>query len=179
MLAEFIFAKKILKLMHITYKVATYEDIKKIREIAQKTWFVTYEPIIGVEQSKFMFELIYSEDGLTEQMEFEQIFILQNLDNQPIAFAAYSIKDFEISIYKLNKLYLNPDFHGSGFGKKLIEDIELRVKGFGGKYLDLNVNKFNKARFFYEKLGFEIIEEVDIPIGEYWMNDFVMRKVLV
>jgi hypothetical protein len=40
----------------------------------------------------------------------------------------------------------------------------------------LNVNRYNKARFFYEKFGFKIIDEVDISIGNnYFMNDYVME----
>lgn len=165
--------------MIITYKKAGNEDIAKIRDIAEKTWFVTYEPILGKEQPKFMFDLIYSEEALAEQMLSEQTFILQFADNQIVAFASFSLKDKENSIFKLNKLYLNPDLQGGGFGRKLLVEVENQIKKLGGKLLDLNVNRYNKARFFYEKLGFEIILEEDIPIGKYWMNDFVMRKKLL
>jgi ribosomal protein S18 acetylase RimI-like enzyme len=41
--------------------------------------------------------------------------------------------------------------------------------------LDLNVNRNNQAKHFYEKIGFNVIREEDIPIGPYWMNDYVMR----
>jgi hypothetical protein len=44
--------------------------------------------------------------------------------------------------------------------------------------LNLNVNFYNKVRFFCKKVGFEIIKEEDIPFGEYWMNDFLMLKIL-
>ena len=45
-----------------------------------------------------------------------------------------------------------------------------------GKHtLDLNVNRYNKAKSFYEKMGFNVAYEEDIPIGKYWMNDYVMR----
>jgi diamine N-acetyltransferase len=165
--------------MIITYKKASKEDIAKIRDIAEKTWFVTYEPILGKEQPKFMFDLIYSEKALAEQMLSGQNFVLQFADNQIVAFASYSLKDEENYIFKLNKLYLNPDLQGGGFGRKLLNEVENQIKNLGGKILDLNVNRYNKARFFYEKLGFEIILEEDIPIGIYWMNDFVMRKSLV
>ncbi len=138
--------------MIITYKKATHEDIKKIRAIAEKTWFVTYEPILGKEQPQFMFDLIYSEVALAEQMIDGQVFVLQFADNQIV--------------------------QGGGFGKKLLIEVESQLKDLGGKILDLNVNRYNKARFFYEKVGFEIILEEDIPIGDYWMNDFVMRKTL-
>ena len=165
--------------MIINYRKAINEDIAQIKTIAEKTWFVTYEPILGKEQTKFMFDLIYSEEALAAQMIAGQTFILQFTDNQMVAFAAYSVKDLENCIHKLNKLYLNPDFQGGGFGKKLLNEVENQLKDLGAKTLDLNVNRFNKARFFYEKLGYEVILEEDIPIGIYWMNDFVMRKSLI
>ena len=43
---------------------------------------------------------------------------------------------------------------------------------------DLNVNRHNPALAFYERLGFQQHREEDIPIGPYWMNDYVMRKEL-
>lgn len=164
--------------MELIYRVATHKDIKAIREIANKTWFVTYEPILGKEQPKFMFDEIYSQEALAKQMNEGQTFILQYLAGNLLAFASYSEKDGEAFTYKLNKLYLNPDFQGGGYGKKLITFVEENVKALGAKNLDLNVNRNNKARFFYEKVGFDIIKEKDIAFGEYWMNDFVMRKVL-
>jgi hypothetical protein len=39
------------------------------------------------------------------------------------------------------------------------------------------VNRYNKARAFYEKLGFVVIDEKDFDIGNgYFMNDYVMEK---
>ncbi len=179
MQAEFNFANKFSTIMNITYKKAKFEDICLIREIAEKTWFVTYEPILGKEQPKYMFEVIYSQEALKQQMLDGQVFVLQILDNQVFAFASYSEKDKENQVFKLNKLYLNPALQGGGFGKKLLQEVENQIKSLRGKTLDLNVNRYNKARFFYEKLGFEIISEEDISIGPYFMNDFVMRKKLI
>ena len=43
----------------------------------------------------------------------------------------------------------------------------------------LNVNRYNKALYFYEKHGFTIAQEVDIEIGEgYFMNDYIMKLSL-
>lgn len=43
--------------------------------------------------------------------------------------------------------------------------------------LGLNVNRYNKAKGFYERLGFNVIGEENIPIGNgYFMNDYVMEK---
>lgn len=169
--------------MNLTYRQATIEDIAIIREIAKKTWFDTYEPILGKQQPQYMFDLIYSPEGLEEQINNGQVFVIQHAsDNEnedtPVAFASYSMKIENEKIYKLNKLYLNPDFQGGGLGKKLLIEIEKQIKEIGGEWLDLNVNRYNKAKLFYERMGFEIIAEENIPIGEYFMNDYVMRKKL-
>jgi hypothetical protein len=38
------------------------------------------------------------------------------------------------------------------------------------------VNRYNKARQFYEKMGFVVIGEEDIDIGNnYLMNDYIME----
>ena len=52
------------------------------------------------------------------------------------------------------------------------------IKASGGQVLELNVNRYNKALVFYEKMGFRTIREEDVPIGPYWMNDYVMCKQL-
>jgi hypothetical protein len=42
------------------------------------------------------------------------------------------------------------------------------------------VNRYNPAKDFYGKRGFTIVYTEDIDIGGgYFMNDYVMRKVIV
>jgi ribosomal protein S18 acetylase RimI-like enzyme len=42
--------------------------------------------------------------------------------------------------------------------------------------LELNVNKYNPALGFYKKLGFSVISEEVIEIGEgYVMDDYIME----
>lgn len=81
--------------------------------------------------------------------------------------------------FKLHKLYVLPTKQKSGFGQKLLSTVETIVKSEGGKYVELNVNRNNAARFFYEKIGFFLLRTEDNYIGKgYWMNDFVMRKII-
>ena len=45
--------------------------------------------------------------------------------------------------------------------------------------LELNVNRSNRARGFYEKMGMRVVREGDFPIGEgYYMNDYIMGMEL-
>jgi GNAT superfamily N-acetyltransferase len=67
---------------------------------------------------------------------------------------------------------------GRGFGRQALAGAEEMVKKLHGKILELNVNRYNTAKVFYENCGYKIIRVEDIPIGEYFMNDFVMEKTL-
>jgi GNAT superfamily N-acetyltransferase len=160
-------------------KEATTADVEAILQIAHQTWWPTYEPLLSKEQVAYMLDELYTTDKITKQIaEKQQTFLLLTEDGQPVAFAAYSPREEDAEIYKLHKLYCLPVTQGKGYGKVLINAVADKTKEAGKNTLDLNVNRYNKAKSFYEKMGFEIVYEEDIPIGPYWMNDFVMRKVL-
>jgi len=158
---------------------ATIHDVETIRQIAEETWRVAYTPILATEQLDYMLAGIYSAEKLTEQIENnEQTFLLVLEGGQTVAFAAYSPRDENADVYKLHKLYCLPFTQGKGYGKILINEVSNAVVKAGKHTLDLNVNRYNKAKNFYEKMGFKVIYEEDIPIGPYFMNDYVMRKEL-
>ncbi|MDN3550662.1 GNAT family N-acetyltransferase [Mucilaginibacter aquaedulcis] len=162
-----------------TITKATVNDVETIRQIADKTWWVTYGPILEAEQISFMLNEIYSADKLYKQIENNlQTYLLLLEDNEPVAFAGYSPRDEDADIYKLHKLYCLPATQGKGYGKILINEVAQKTLDAGKNVLELNVNRFNNAKSFYEKMGFAVAYEEDIAIGPYWMNDYVMRKQL-
>jgi len=155
-------------------KFATSTDIPAIQEIIEETWEPTYRDILAAEQIQYMQETIYQTEALQNQLAAGQRFFILSVNNLPAGFAAYS--HYADDTYKLNKLYVKPSYQGQGFGSLLIRHVEQDMLNQGGKYLILNVNRHNKARHVYEHAGFRIIKEEDIPIGPYWMNDYVMQK---
>ena len=156
---------------------ATPEDVEIIRNIAETTWWATYGPILEKEQIIFMLDEIYSTRKLASQLTHgTQTYLFLIEDGKPVAFAAYSPREEDPQIYKLHKLYCLPETQGKGYGKILINEVISKTLEAGKHTLDLNVNRYNKAKNFYEKLGFVVAYEEDVPIGKYWMNDFVMRK---
>jgi GNAT superfamily N-acetyltransferase len=158
---------------------ATVEDTETISRIAAETWWHAYLPILEKEQISFMLADIYSLEKITAQLNNNtQTYLLLIEDGQPVAFAAYSPRNEDPGIYKLHKLYCLPKIQGKGYGKIMISEVISRMVAAGKHILELNVNRHNKAKSFYEKMGFKVAYEEDIPIGEYWMNDFVMRKEL-
>lgn len=166
--------------MNTSYSIrqATEADIHTLHTLAKAIWEPTYSSILSKEQIDYMFEVIYLEDALKEQMQQGQTFLLLFEEEKPVGFAAYSLKEKAEDVYKLNKIYLLPSEQGKGYGKVLLTAAEEEVRQLGAKFLDLNVNRYNKAKNFYERCGYQEYQQEDIPIGPYWMNDFVMRKEL-
>ena len=162
-----------------TIRTATVNDVDTILSIADTTWWVAYSPILEKEQITFMLNEIYSADKINKQVvENQQTYLLLEEQGTPVAFAAYSPREENADIFKLHKLYCLPQTQGKGYGKILINEVAQKTKDAGKHILELNVNRYNKALSFYEKMGFAVAYEEDIPIGPYWMNDFVMRKEL-
>jgi GNAT superfamily N-acetyltransferase len=160
-------------------RTATPDDVETIRSIAEKTWWAAYSPILEREQIAFMLGEIYSVQNITSQLRHNtQTYLLLVENSRPVAFAGYSPREEDPEIYKLHKLYCLPETQGKGYGKILINEVISKTLEAGKHTLDLNVNRYNKAKSFYEKMGFVVVYEEDVPIGKYWMNDYVMRKEL-
>lgn len=164
--------------MYIIRK-ATISDVATIIALAEKTWWPSYSPILAAEQISFMLSEIYSTEKITTQIKDNvQTYLILEEGDCPVAFAAYAPRDENPEIYKLHKLYCLPETQGKGYGKVLITEVIDNTISAGKHTLDLNVNRYNKAKSFYEKMGFQVAYEEDIAIGPYWMNDYVMRKQL-
>src|SRR5690554_1860222 len=162
-----------------TLRIASKEELAVVQHIATVAYHHSYIPILGQGQVDFMLRKIYNLDALSEQMDQGHLFIIGVEDGEDIGFASYNRTETDGTVFKLQKLYLLPEKSGTGLGRFLVNEVISKARAAGAKSLQLNVNRFNKARAFYEKLGFVIKEQVDIPIGErYYMNDFVMEKDL-
>lgn len=164
----------------ITISEATTEDIKTIQEITYKTWPITYGKILSKEQLDYMLDLFYSDEALINQFEKkEQLFYLISEDEATLGFIGIEHNYKDEAVTKIHKIYLLPETQGKGIGKKAIDEIEKMALENHSTALSLNVNRFNSALSFYKKIGFEVIDEVNIDIGKgYLMEDYVMEKKL-
>ncbi|TDH29002.1 N-acetyltransferase [Segetibacter sp. 3557_3] len=157
---------------------ASFNDIRYIQEIANKTWPIAYDKILTPDQLMYMLDLFYSTEALSKQMKDNHHFFLALKDYEPIGFASFSHEHDEV--YKLQKLYVLPGIQKSGTGKTLLQNVMQIARSMGGKSLLLNVNRNNTARSFYEHNGFKVVREEDIPIGNgYFMFDYVMAVDLL
>lgn len=124
-----------------------------------------------------MLDKMYSPASLQNQMKAGSQFVFVYDGEEPVGFAAYFEK--APSVFKLDKIYVLISQQGKGTGRFVIDHIVKEISKNGAIALQLQVNRHNQARNFYEKLGFVVIEEKDFDIGNgYFMNDYVMEKKL-
>lgn len=156
-------------------RYASLADIPLIRKLTFQIWPQTYASTLTQDQIDYMLEMMYSETSLTKQMNEGAQFIIVYDHDKPVGFASF--REIKPLTYKLHKIYIHPDQQGKGAGRFTIDHILGTIKESGAISLELQVNRHNKARDFYEKLGFEVVEEADFDIGNgFFMNDYIMKK---
>lgn len=163
-----------------TIKTAKLSDIVIINELAHRIWPIAYKNILSPNQMEYMLDLIYNPSSLKKQIkDLRHKFIIVYEKKTPVGFASYSLKINSHNIFKLHKIYVLQSEQGKGIGKLILNRVADEAKNSGAKFLELNVNRYNSAVDFYKKYGFNIIGEEDVDIDNgYFMNDYVMRKIV-
>ena len=163
----------------LVIRTAEAEDINAIGYLAYQIWPSAYKDILNFEQLHYMLQYFYSPESLREQMlkKHHVFLIAETEEEEPIGFASFS--KTQQGVFKLHKLYVLPGLQNMNVGRSLLECVLEECSLEGGEKLQLNVNRNNKAISFYEKLGFSIVGEEDVDIGNgYVQEDYLMEKQL-
>lgn len=160
----------------ISIRKATAAEMPIVTELAELIWPQTYSEYISKAQLRYMLDLMYNQEELLSQHHKGHTFFIASTQGKDVGFACTSPLAEKEHTYKLHKLYVLPSTQGMGIGKLLVDEVVNLAAAQGGKFLQLNVNRNNKATNFYLKIGFNIKETVDINIGDgFYMNDYVME----
>ena len=160
--------------------VASQEHLTIIHQLSHSIWPVAYKDVISEGQIDYMLEMMYSLESLEEQLQNNKVFILAEEANEFVGFASYELNFDGFQKTKIHKLYVLPQTQGKGVGKQLVDYITKIASENHNTFLQLAVNKNNKAKEFYVKIGFEIAYEAVFDIGSgYVMDDYIMEKKLV
>lgn len=155
-------------------KRAGESDWPIIEQIAQQSWQAGYAGVLSAEQISFMLNRSYSQEGIVGAMCAGQEFYLALEEDTVIGFIALQIHAGEL--LRIEKLYLLPQVQGKGYGRELLDFAAQQAVQNQLHRLELNVNRKNKAYFFYLNQGFEVVKEVDIPYFGFVLDDYVMQK---
>lgn len=162
----------------ISIRKADFSDISTLRTLAERTWFKTYGSLLSKEQMDYMFEWMYSENSINDQMATQgHVFYIAYEGSKPIGYV--SIEKQSEELFHLHKIYILPTAQGKGIGKMLLEQCYAHAQGHTSLsefQVELNVNRGNKALAFYHKMGLQIVDQKDFDIGNgYFMNDYILR----
>ena len=159
-----------------TLKDATIQDIPVIHRLAHQIWPAAFKDILSRKQIAYMLDWMYSPAALKGQMDSGHQFLLLSEQRRACGYCAYAHQGKNT---KLHKIYVLPEVQGQGCGKILLSEVIDRARKNESSRVVLNVNRYNPAVVFYEKLGFVVVGTEDNPIGSgYYMNDYVMQLAL-
>lgn len=158
---------------------ANKEHCQLIQSMAKIVFPHTYAEILSSEQIDYMMEWMYSKESLIKQMDEGHIYFIAFDGEMPLGYA--SVQQEGEHNFHLQKIYIMPQSQGQGVGRELLLHVETFVRKMylAPWTLRLNVNRNNRAKGFYEQLGFAIETSGDFDIGNgFYMNDYIMVKQL-
>lgn len=139
-------------------RAITLKDIATVQQIAKISWNDTYKNIIPNDIQHLFLEKAYSNTMLAKRIE-KTIFLVAEYEGQVVGFANFTYVD-EDGDSELTAIYLLPEFQQKGYGKKLLH-AGLNKMPTGHQLFVYVESKNAVARNFYERFGFEYMEEFD------------------
>lgn len=159
---------------------ATEADIPVIMQMADRVFRLTYAEILSPEQMDYMMDWMYSAQSLRGQICDEgRWFFLAEADGIPAGYLSFEYEDTlpdGRKRFHLQKLYALPEYQHSGLGRMMMEYAERFLSSANpeGCRMELNVNRYNSAVGFYERMGLRRDRQGDFHIGHgYYMNDYI------
>lgn len=150
--------------------------IKEMSALASAIVKEYYDPLLGEEQNDYMIAMFQSEQSIARQLCDGKRYYFARYDGEDIGFFCFYPRG---EAMYLSKLYLRRDMRGRGYARPMLALIAEESKKCGLYAIELNVNKHNRSKEIYERLGFVRIKSEKIDIGSgYYMDDYVYRLEL-
>lgn len=162
----------------ITIQKAQLTDIPTIQAIAAEAWPAAFRDILSPEQISYMMDMMYSTAALEKQITTQHHqFLLAREGDHYVGYLAFELNYKKEPKTKIHKIYLLPNTQGKGIGRQLFDEVSKIARSQANDTLSLNVNRSNSAVHFYQKIGFTVIGEENIPIGSgFLMEDYIMER---
>lgn len=160
---------------YITIRKAELRDTKEMAKVHVESWRTTYANIVPDEYLK---NLTYEsrEQIWINSIPNGGVYIAENDEGKIIGFASggkersgkYS--GFDGEIYAI---YILKESQGLGIGKALVKAIIDEIKGMGLISMLVLVLKDNNSHLFYEALGGEEIDTIEVQIAGKKLSELV------
>ncbi len=163
---------------HIAVGPLALDEAEAVATLARTIWHAHYPGIIGIEQIDYMLAERYKPALIRQTLARGDRWLAARAAGALLGFAhGYALMDGD---YKLDKLYVHPDYQRHGIGQLLMALMIEHARRHGARRMVLRVNRRNaQAVAAYRKYGFEILVPIVEDIGAgFVMDDYVMTKSL-
>jgi GNAT superfamily N-acetyltransferase len=155
------------------------EEAEALAELARTIWHAHYPAILSAAQIDYMLEQRYKPGLIRQTLARGDRWDVARAAGELVGFAhAYPVSDGD---FKLDKLYVHPDWQRHGIGARLLERVAAHARDHACTRLLLRVNRQNaQAIAAYLKYGFQVATVIVEDIGGgFVMDDYVMVKALL
>lgn len=169
----------------IKIRRAGLEDVEMLTDLSYKTFWDTFHdhPKNAPEDlADYMQKAFSPEQTRRELAEENSIFLIAEIENEPVGYAKVMIGTREPEItgenpVELNRLYSKQEFLGKGIGARLMDECLRIAKENGCDVMWLGVWEFNpRAQAFYRKYGFREVGKHVFQLGSDAQTDLLMQK---
>lgn len=143
-------------------RLATQDDVQQIAEVHVQSWKETYTGLIHqhilddlrVEKRVQLWQILVGDEN-------HRIFVYENA-GKVLGFIDGLLHPNK-NIAEIKAFYLMKQIQGQGIGRELFEKFYQLIQPEQHQFLQLDVIKQNPSRYFYEKMGGQVIGEEVIP----------------
>ncbi len=159
----------------IKIRKAILTDTKGIAEVHVDSWKTTYANIVPEE---YLSNLTYEsrEQIWINNIPNGGIYVAENIEGEIVGFSSGGkersgkYNGFDGELYAI---YILKEYQGQGIGKALVRPIIDEIRGMGLNSMLVLVLKDNISRLFYESLGGEKIDTVEVKISGEKLTELV------
>lgn len=157
--------------------IKTTEEIQMIQSIAIEIWNLHFPGIISQAQIDFMLKEMYEPKGIQDEIKKGIIWKIFLENTKPIGYMSYSLLNQKCKLYKI---YVHPNSQKKGYGKRGLDEVKKFAITNNVKEIILNVNRDNiHSLNMYLKYGYKIEKEENNKMGDFFLNDYLMKYEIV
>ena len=152
-------------------------DTGELAAVAAQTFPLACPPSMAPENIASFIDTNLSAERFAEYLADPQHAIITATRKGRITGYAMLVRGVDEDAAELSKIYVLPDFHGTGVSTALMELALVTAAEWGVRRVWLGVNQKNqRAQSFYAKSGFEISGTRTFQVGAGREDDFVMIR---
>ena len=154
---------------------AKMADAAAIAKVHVDSWRTTYKDIVPHD---FLKNMTYEKrKRLWESVLLEGcVFVAENGEGQIIGFVTGGRErsgEYEDFQGELSTLYIVDAYQRRGLGKRLVKTLIEEIEALGFSSMVVSVLEKNESKRFYEALGGQVIDKVEVEIGGKKLNELV------